>query len=205
VIDGRPGRKAALVDVDVVRTPAADELHHRLQTIADHIDEWLARHRPDVLAVERVFSQNNVRTVMGTAQVSGVALLAAARFGIPVALHTPSEVKAAVTGDGRAGKEQVTTMVTRILGLPERPRPADAADALALALCHLWRGSAATANPNNTATGAGKPTAAQAAWASAAKQARARAARGFAVPDAPVPLEPGSLPARRITAVRRPG
>jgi crossover junction endodeoxyribonuclease RuvC len=204
VIDGRAGRKAALVDVDVVRTPATDDLHHRLQTIADRIDEWLARHRPDVLAVERVFSQNNVRTVMGTAQVSGVALLAAARFGIPVALHTPSEVKAAVTGDGRAGKEQVTTMVTRILGLAERPRPADAADALALALCHLWRGSPATSAADRS-TGAGRPTAAQAAWASAAKQARARSARGFAVPEAPVTLEPGSLPARRITAVRRPG
>jgi crossover junction endodeoxyribonuclease RuvC len=106
------------------------------------VDRWLDTHRPDAVALERVFSQHNVRTVMGTAQVSGVVLAAAARRGIPVALHTPSEVKAAVTGSGRAGKSQVTTMVTRILGLSTRPRPADAADALALAICHLWRGPA---------------------------------------------------------------
>jgi crossover junction endodeoxyribonuclease RuvC len=76
---------------------------------------------------------------MGTAQASGIAMVVAARRGLPVALHTPSEVKAAVTGSGRAGKEQVTTMITRLLALPAKPRPADAADALALAVCHLWR------------------------------------------------------------------
>jgi len=81
-----------------------------------------------------------VRTVMGTAQASGVVALAAARAGLPVAFHTPSEVKAAVTGEGRADKAQVTTMVTRLLGLDAPPRPADAADALALAICHCWRG-----------------------------------------------------------------
>ena len=86
-----------------------------------------------------MFSQHNVRTVMGTAQASGVVALLAARAGLPVVFHTPSEVKAAVTGEGRAGKEQVTTMVTRLLGLAEAPRPADAADALALAICHCWR------------------------------------------------------------------
>jgi crossover junction endodeoxyribonuclease RuvC len=95
-----------------------------------------------VVAVERVFSQQNVRTVMGTAQAGAVALVVAARAGVPVALHTPSEVKAAVTGNGRADKAQVTTMVTRLLGLTVAPRPADAADALALAICHLWRGPA---------------------------------------------------------------
>ena len=100
------------------------------------------RHRPDVVAVERVFSQRNVRTVMGTAQVSGVVILAAARAGIPVALHTPTEVKAAITGSGRADKAQVTSMVTRLLKLTEAPKPADAADALALAICQLWRGGA---------------------------------------------------------------
>jgi crossover junction endodeoxyribonuclease RuvC len=94
------------------------------------------------VAVERVFSQHNVRTVMGTAQASGVALAAAARRGIPVSLHTPSEVKAAVTGSGRADKDQIGAMVTRLLRLPERPTPADAADALALAICHIWRGGA---------------------------------------------------------------
>jgi crossover junction endodeoxyribonuclease RuvC len=103
------------------------------------VEEWLDRHRPDVVAVERVFSQYNVRTAMGTAQAGGVVALAAARRDLPVTFHTPSEVKAAVTGSGRADKAQVTTMVTKLLGLSSEPRPADAADALALAICHLWR------------------------------------------------------------------
>ena len=77
---------------------------------------------------------------MGTAQASAVAIVAAARRGLPVALHTPSEVKAAVTGSGRAGKDQVGAMVTRLLRLSQPPTPADAADALALAICHVWRG-----------------------------------------------------------------
>ena len=92
--------------------------------------------------MERVFSQHNVRTVMGTAQASAVAMLCAARRGLPVALHTPSEVKAAVTGSGRADKAQVGAMVTRLLRLDAPPKPADAADALALAICHIWRGAA---------------------------------------------------------------
>jgi len=78
--------------------------------------------------------------VMGTAQAAGVAIAAAARLGIPVALHTPSEVKAAVTGSGRADKAQVSAMVTRVLRLAESPSTPDAADALALAMCHIWRG-----------------------------------------------------------------
>ncbi|MFZ5872347.1 MAG: crossover junction endodeoxyribonuclease RuvC [Actinomycetota bacterium] len=170
VVDGRPGRRAALVAVDVVRTPADAGLAERLLAVAEAVEAWLKRYRPDVLAVERVFSQHNVRTVMGTAQVSGVALLAAARAGTPVALHTPSEVKAAVTGDGRAGKDQVAAMVTRILDLPARPRPADASDALALAVCHLWRGSATPA----VAGRSGAPTAAQSAWAAALAATRSR-------------------------------
>src|SRR3982750_1615727 len=106
------------------------------------VERWIAAHRPDVVAVERVFSQHNVRTVMGTAQVAGLAIVAATRAGIPVALHTPSEVKAAVTGSGTADKAQVGAMVTRLLRLAEMPKPADAADALALAICQVWRGSA---------------------------------------------------------------
>jgi crossover junction endodeoxyribonuclease RuvC len=81
---------------------------------------------------------------MGTAQASAVAMLVAARHGLPVALHTPSEVKAAVSGNGRADKAQVATMVTRLLRLTATPRPADASDALALAICHVWRGGAAS-------------------------------------------------------------
>ena len=139
VVDGGGGRVVGCVAVDVVRTPSDLPLERRLQVIGGVVEEWIERHRPDVVAIERVFSQSNVRTVMGTAQASGVVALLAARAGLPVRFHTPSEVKAAVTGQGRAGKEQVTAMVTRLLGLSEAPRPADAADALALAICHCWR------------------------------------------------------------------
>ena len=142
VVDGAPGRPPRLVHVAVLRTPPELASSERLRRIADEIEARVAAHRPDVMAVERVFSQQNVRTVMGTAQVSGVAMLVAARAGIPVAWHTPSEVKAAVTGSGSANKQQVGEMVRRLLRLAEVPTPADAADALALAICHLWRGAA---------------------------------------------------------------
>ncbi len=171
VVDGLPGRRLALVAVDVVRTPADDELAARLLAVGEAVEGWLDQVRPDVVAVERVFSQHNVRTVMGTAQVAGVAVVAAARRGIPVAWHTPSEVKAAVTGSGRAGKDQVGHMVTRILALPEKPRPADAADALALAVCHLWRDGTATRAAAGDAL-AGAATPAQRRWVEAAAQAR---------------------------------
>ncbi|MDQ1288494.1 MAG: crossover junction endodeoxyribonuclease RuvC [Actinomycetota bacterium] len=168
VVESAPGRRVRFVAVDVIRTPATDDLGARLLGISEAVGDWIDQVRPDVLAVERVFSQRNVRTVMGTAQAAGVAVLAASVRKIPVAVHTPSEVKAAVTGDGRAGKVQVTTMVTRILGLPAAPRPADAADALALAICHIWRdGTASLAAP-----GAGGPTDAQRRWAEAAESAR---------------------------------
>ena len=144
VVDSTGGRRATMVAVGVVRTPATDPVEARLLAISEGLETWLDEHSPDVVAVERVFAQANVRSVMGTAQAAGLVLVAAARRGLPVAMHTPSEVKAAVTGSGRAEKEQVTIMVTRILGLAEAPRPADAADALALALCHLWRGGASS-------------------------------------------------------------
>jgi crossover junction endodeoxyribonuclease RuvC len=139
VVDGGSGRTVRCVAVDVVRTPTDTDLAQRLLRLADEVERWLDRYSPDVVAVERVFSQYNVRTAMGTAQAGGVVALAAARRELPVTFHTPSEVKAAVTGSGRADKAQVTTMVTRLLRLDERPSPADAADALALAICHLWR------------------------------------------------------------------
>jgi crossover junction endodeoxyribonuclease RuvC len=142
VVEGTPGRPPRLVDVMVVTTPATDNVALRLMAIEAAVGAWLDRYQPDAVAVERVFSQHNVRTVMGTAQASAVAMLAAAQRGLPVALHTPSEVKAAVTGNGRADKAQVGAMVTRLLRLTDQPRPADAADALALAICHLWRGPA---------------------------------------------------------------
>jgi len=139
VVEGGSGRRVTALDVDVVRTPSDQPLPQRLLTISDAAEYWLDTHRPDVLAVERVFSQQNVSTVMGTAQAGGVIAVAAARRGIDVHFHTPSEVKAAVTGSGSADKAQVTAMVTRILGLQQKPTPADAADALALAICHCWR------------------------------------------------------------------
>jgi crossover junction endodeoxyribonuclease RuvC len=142
VVEGTAGRAVRLVWMDVVRTPADAEIGARLVALADALEAAIAAHRPDVVAVERVFSQHNVRTVMGTAQAAAMAIVAATRAGVPVALHTPSEVKAAVTGSGRADKAQIATMVTRLLKLTERPKPADAADALALAICQLWRGAA---------------------------------------------------------------
>ncbi len=142
VVDGAPGRPLSLAAAGVVRTPATDDVAARLLALDLEIGQWMDRYRPDAVAVERVFSQDNLRTVMGTAQAGAVAIVCAARRGIPVALHTPSEAKAAVTGSGRAGKAQVTGMVTRLLRLTDPPRPADTADALALAICHLWRGSA---------------------------------------------------------------
>ncbi len=143
VVEGSVGLPLTALAVDVVRTSSGADLGDRLVCISAALDSWMERYAPDAVAVERVFAQHNLRTVMGTAQVSGIAIVAAARRGIPVALHTPSEVKAAVTGSGRADKAQVTAMVVRLLKLTERPADADAADALALAMCQIWRGGAA--------------------------------------------------------------
>jgi crossover junction endodeoxyribonuclease RuvC len=140
VVEGVPGRQCKLVGYYVVYTDPDDDIALRLLRLDTELGALVAEHKPQSVAVERVFSQHNVRTVMGTAQASGVAVLAGARAGLPVQTYTPSEVKAAVTGSGVADKKQVTTMVTRLLGLDAPPRPADAADALALAICHIWRG-----------------------------------------------------------------
>jgi len=139
VVESGRGRQVIALDVDVVRTPADEALPRRLLAISEAVEHWMDTHRPDVIAIERVFSQQNRSTVMGTAQAGGVVALAAAKRGIDVHFHTPSEVKAAVTGNGNADKAQVTAMVTRILELQCKPTPADAADALALAICHCWR------------------------------------------------------------------
>jgi crossover junction endodeoxyribonuclease RuvC len=141
IVDGLPGRQPTLIAVDVVRTPADLDIAQRLVSIEQAVEDWIVSYRPTAVAIERVFAQHNVQTVMGTAQAAGVAMLAAARRGITVALHTPSEVKAAITGSGRAPKDQVGAMVQRILRTEAIPQPADAADALALAICHVWRGS----------------------------------------------------------------
>ena len=174
VVDGLTGRRVVLVAVGVARSDPAQDVDQRLLTIATSLDEWIEEHAPDTVAIERVFAQHNLSTVMGTAQVAGIAMLAAARRRIPVALHTPSEVKAAVTGNGRAEKAQVQAMVMRLLSLTELPRPADAADALALAICHLWRPAGALGAPQREP---GSLTSAQRTWA-AAEQAARRGARG---------------------------
>ncbi|MBX6723725.1 MAG: crossover junction endodeoxyribonuclease RuvC [Dactylosporangium sp.] len=140
VVEGVPGRTCELIAYEVVHTDPGDDLAARLLHLDRSLERLMRAHEPDEVAVERVFSQHNVRTVMGTAQASAVAVLAAARAGRPVQTYTPSEVKAAVTGSGQADKAQVTAMVTRLLRLSAPPRPADAADALALAICHVWRG-----------------------------------------------------------------
>lgn len=142
VVDGDIGRPLSLVDVGVIRTTSTLPVPERLVTIEKGIDAWIEEHRPDAVAVERIFARSDVSTIMGTAQASGLAMVCAARRGIPVALHTPSEVKAAVSGNGRADKAQVGAMVTRLLRLDAMPKPADAADALALAITHIWRGGA---------------------------------------------------------------
>ncbi|MDT0201455.1 crossover junction endodeoxyribonuclease RuvC [Nocardioides sp. AE5] len=142
VVDGEVGRPLTMVDVNVLRTSSDVPVPIRLVTIEKGVDAWIEEYQPDAVAIERVFARSDVSTVMGTAQASGIAMVCAARRGIPVALHTPSEVKAAVSGNGRADKAQVTAMVTRILRLTAPPKPADAADALALAVTHIWRGGA---------------------------------------------------------------
>ncbi len=174
VVDNPRGSTLAMVAVDVLRTPPEWDITQRLLHLQRGVAQLLDLHKPDVLALERVFAQHNVRTVMGTAQVSGIVIALAAERGIPVSHRTPSEVKAAVTGYGGAKKAQVQTMVKNILSLDEIPKPADAADALALAITEAWRGrvpggqgraAAASAAPTSTAQ-----TPAQRAWREALGQ-----------------------------------
>jgi len=176
VVDVAPNRTASLVDVQVLRSSPALPLEQRLLLLSRGLEELLDRHQPAFVAIERVFAQHNVRTVMGTAQISGVALLLAAQRGLTVTLHTPSEVKAAITGYGSADKAQVGAMVARVLGLSEVPKPADAADALALAICHAWRtGASGGTLPSADGLVAGALTPAQAAWRAAERGAAASA------------------------------
>jgi len=139
VVDSAPSRGATFVAAGVIRTDSETSADYRLLGIAQGLELWLDEYLPDVVAIERVFAQHNHSTMIGTAQAAGLAMVAAAKRKVPVALHTPSEVKAAVTGNGRAEKPQVQYMVQRILKLTQTPEPADVADALALAIAHLWR------------------------------------------------------------------
>lgn len=190
VVDIAQNRSAELVEVRVVGSANTESIGDRLAVIDQSMEQTIAQYSPHHMAVERMFAQNNTPTVIGTAQASGVAIAAAARHGVPVALHTPSEVKAAVTGNGNADKKQITAMVTRILGLGVPPKPADAADAIALAVAHAWRGglygrgldtgkltSRGQASKFPTAHAGGARTAAQQAWLDAEKGSAA--ARGL--------------------------
>jgi crossover junction endodeoxyribonuclease RuvC len=182
VVDVEANRSARLVHVSVIRTPIDMPLEQRLLAIGNGIAALLDEFEPASVALERVFAQHNVRTVMGTAQASGVAMYTASSRGLAVGLHTPSEVKAAVTGYGAADKKQVATMVARVLGLDAPPTPADASDALALALCHAWRSGGSLRGGNGTVgrsiggstTTGSALTPAQEAWRAAEKSVVAR-------------------------------
>ncbi len=141
IVDKAGAQNLVMVGVGVIKTSPDLPLELRLLELETQILEWVAKFQPDVIAVERVFSQLNVKTAMATGQAAGVALLIAARAGLPVVMHTPTEVKAAITGSGRADKKQIAQMVQRLLNLDEIPKPVDSTDALALAICHHWRGS----------------------------------------------------------------
>ena len=172
IVDVAADRRATLVYVGVVETPPTLALELRLLAVSRGIRAALEQHRPTAMAVERVFAQHNLRTVMGTAQASGIALALGAEQGLVVGLHTPSEVKAAITGYGSAEKAQVGAMVARVLGLDAVPRPADAADALALAICHAWRsgGGGFDTRPSGAPQPASTP--AQLAWLAAERASR---------------------------------
>ncbi|MBU3645460.1 MAG: crossover junction endodeoxyribonuclease RuvC [Candidatus Nanopelagicaceae bacterium] len=141
IVESVGHRELKMVDCGVIRTDVDASLELRLLELNNELELWISKFQPDVIAIERVFSQLNVRTAMATGQAAGVALVLAAKSGLPIALHTPSEVKAAVSGSGRADKKQVALMVTKILGLASAPKPVDTTDALALAICHHWRGN----------------------------------------------------------------
>ena len=166
VIVAASSRKVAMLEVDTLRTPPSLELSQRLYEIADGVERLILSYKPTAIAIERVFAQANVRSVMGVAQISGVVMYLAKKHSIPVQMHTPSEVKAAVTGSGRAQKAQIGLAVSKILGLTEIPKPADSADALAIAICAAWKGAVAGSDQSKPVTKA------QAAWASAERVAK---------------------------------
>jgi crossover junction endodeoxyribonuclease RuvC len=169
-------------------TPAGDPLHQRLAMLWEDLTGLLEELRPDVMVVERVLFQVNARTAMAVGQASGLALAAAARLGCPVAQYSPNEVKLAVAGYGSATKEQVQRMVQVLLGLEDRPRPPDRADALALAVCHL--------------SGAGLRAAAERLEGSTATRRRPASAGGK---PSPPPVHPSPRRADPTTPSARPG
>lgn len=157
VVRVRSGREVELGEVGVIRSMPKLDVSVRVHRIAADIRTVIARHRPDVITIERVFAQQNLPSVMGVAHIIGAVMWLAGESGIPVTMHTPTEVKAAVTGSGTADKPQVQFMVARLLKLQEVGGPPDAADALAVALCEAFRPSASTSD-------AAPETPAQRAW-----------------------------------------
>lgn len=160
-------RSVDFIFVDTIRASLELPLEQRIALVGSQIDALILEYKPDSIALERVFAQANLRSVMGVAQISGVVLYLAAKYGIPVHLHTPSEVKAAVTGNGRAAKAQIGEAVRLLLKLPEIPKPADSADALAIAITQAWRGGVAREGGNG-------PTKAQQAWLAAERASKAK-------------------------------
>ncbi|RBP98067.1 crossover junction endodeoxyribonuclease RuvC [Bifidobacterium aemilianum] len=170
VIEAGAARRLSFIHVDVVRSEPTLSQDLRLMAIYEGLAAKMDRFSPDAVSIERVFAQSNRNTVLGTAQAAGMGMLAAAQRGIPVALHTPTEAKLAITGNGQAEKIQVERMVMRFLNLNTIPTPADAADALALAICHALRPAGALQGGEREE----HLTAAQRQWAQASQQAKNR-------------------------------
>ena len=176
VIDGATRSRPRFIAAGVIRSAVSGSPEIRLRDVYGGLVDWIDEYQPAVVVIERVFAQHNHSTVIGTAQAAGLAMLVAAQRGIPVAFHSPSEVKAAVSGSGRAEKAQVGAMVQRIFELDAPPKPADAADALALAITAVWRPSLSTTTAAARVAQTG--TSAQQQWAQAEAAARkATAAR----------------------------
>lgn len=185
IVSASGGRRVTFEHVEVLQSGPDLSTPERLHRIGAGIERLFDGERPDGVALERVFAQDNVASVMGVAQISGVVMYLAQQRDIPVALYTPNEVKAQVTGYGNAEKAQVAAMVTRLLGLAAPPKPADAADALALAITHAWhvgrggdlrRQTEGTRGPGAATSG---ETPAQRAWREAEqRQGRRRGPRG---------------------------
>ncbi len=169
VIDYSNG-KFDLVFADTVRSSPKDQLADRVYEISQQIERRFVEFKPETVALERVFAQANLKSVMATAQISGVVLYLARKFEVPIAFHTPSEVKLGVTGSGRADKAQVGAMVQRLLNLDAPLTPADTADACAIAMTHALRFGVAAGR--ETGSKNLPMTKAQQAWADAIRKSQ---------------------------------
>lgn len=187
VVDGPPSAPV-LVAKELVRTPREDPLELRLDALHRAVAGAIARYRPDAIAVERVLFSSNVRSAMATGQAAGVALLAAAQSGVPVTPYSPNDVKLTVAGHGGADKAEVGRMVAMQLKLTAVPRPADVADALAIALTHLAQGRLSAAGQGAASA---PPARRGSGWDAVLDNPNLRVAGGTA------PVKPGTLAARR--------